>query len=358
MPYMVAFDDGALEMLRGIHALIGGAERWAFFTAVFEWVGEEINIFRDNLMGRLGSWVGGVAFTLLTLWILLQGYRIVTGQSRQYMMNLVVGSLKWVLLITVATTFALGSSNIHRFLADDLPRSVNILVTGKDEGPERAIDDSLVQMEVAMTAIDALYVNWDETLQDAKTRNMWFTGVGVAGPSMVGGALLLMYKMGLALFVGLGPFFILCLGFEQTKNMFPKWVWYGVGTMFSLAVLSFSVAMITKLLTAVAASFAAQYLAAMAIGASPNGVNSMAMMQGGLGLLMTMFLITVPTMAASFFQGTLGHFMPHSAFGRQMKPAVPGQPGSGAVPVAPAPSTAPPPGATPLGTPQRTYGGA
>lgn len=341
MSSLMSPGSSALEVLRGMNALLGNAERWAFFKLVFDWIDEEVNVFRDNLLGEMANWVGGVAFTLLTLWILLQGYRIVTGQSREYMMNLVVNSLKWVLLITVATSFALGSSNIHRLLTDDMPKAVNVLVTGNDEGPEDAIDDNLMAMEGAMIAIDALYTNWDETLQSAKTRNLWFTGVGVAGPSLIGGALLLMYKMGLALFVGLGPFFILCLGFDQTRSMFQKWVWYGIGTMFSLAVLSFSIAMISKLLGAVAISFAAQFLVATALNATPDGVSTMAMMQGGLGILMTMFLITVPAMAASFFQGTLGHFMAHSAFGRQMQPAVPGQPGAGSVPVAPAPASAP-----------------
>lgn len=79
-----------------------------------------------------------------------------------------------------------------------------------------------------------------------------------------------MYKMAMALFVGLGPFFILTLGFEQTKGMFQKWIWYGVGTMFSLAVLAFTVSMISKLLGVVAVSFAAQYLTLLATNTSPQ----------------------------------------------------------------------------------------
>lgn len=307
--------NGLAAVLREIGAALGAVERWAFFRLVFDWVDEEINIFRDNLLGAMAEWVGGIAFVLLTLWVLLQGYRIVTGQSRQFMMELVVKSLKWVLIITVATTFALGSSNIHQLLTDDMPRTINELVTGEDEGPEDSIDDNLQQMELAMVAIDALYTSFDETLQEAKTRTMWFTGVGVAGPSLIGGAILLMYKMGMALFVGLGPFFILCLGFEQTKSMFQKWLWYGIGTMFSLAVLSFTVSMISKLLGVVAISFAAQYVAALAAQASPQGVSSMALQQGGLGVLMTLFLVTVPPMAAAFFQGTLGHFSAYTQFG-------------------------------------------
>lgn len=311
----VSLDNGLGVFLRGIGAQLEAVERWAFFRLVFDWVDEEINIFRDNLLGEMAEWVGGIAFVLLTLWVLLQGYRIVTGQSRQFMMELVVKSLKWVLIITVATTFAMGSSNIHQLLTDDMPRTINQLVTGDDEGPEDSIDDNLQQMELAMVAIDALYTSFDETVQDAKTRSMWFTGVGVAGPSLIGGAILLMYKMALALFVGLGPFFILCLGFEQTKSMFQKWVWYGIGTMFSLAVLSFTVSMISKLLGAVAVSFVAQYIAATAAGGTPQGVSSMSLQQGGLGVLMTLFLVTVPPMAAAFFQGTLGHFSAYTQFG-------------------------------------------
>ncbi|CAN7174614.1 type IV secretion system protein [Pseudoxanthomonas sp. LjRoot143] len=337
MVHLPSLDNGLAFLLRSMEAAIGAVERWAFFRLIFDWVDEEISVFRDNLLGAMAEWVGGVAFVLLTLWVLLQGYRIVTGQSRQFMMELVVKSLKWVLIITVATTFALGSSSIHQLLTDDMPRTINQLVTNEDEGPEDTIDDNLQQMEAAMVAIDALYTSFDETLQAAKTRTMWFTGVGVAGPSLMGGAILLMYKMAMALFVGFGPFFILCLGFEQTKGMFQKWVWYGIGTMFSLAVLSFTVSMISKLLGAVAGAYVAQYLVALAAQASPQGVSSMAMQQGGLGLLMTLFLVTVPPMAAAFFQGTVGQFMAYNAFG-QGQAMQPTRPGGGYVPASAEPA--------------------
>ena len=46
----------------------------------------------------------------------------------------------------------------------------------------------------------------------------------------------------------------------------------------------------------------------------------------GLGLLMTLFLIAVPPMAAAFFQGTIGQFMAYNAFGQgqAMQPTRPG----------------------------------
>jgi type IV secretion system protein VirB6 len=67
---------------------------------------------------------------------------------------------------------------------------------------------------------------------------------------------------------------------------------------------------------AVAGSFWAGDLVGDLMGdAGTEGITSRAMQQGGLGLILTMLIISAPPMAASFFQGTLGNFMHFSAFG-------------------------------------------
>ena len=142
------------------------------------------------------------------------------------------------------------------------------------------------------------------------------SGIGIAGPSVVGGALLLMYKIAMALFVGLGPLFVLSLLFEQTKQLFSRWLYYGIGTMFSLAVLSFTMGVATKVVGALALAFYTQYVLASSSGGSTQGINSAALQQGGVGLIMSTLLITAPYMAASFFGGAIGNFMQNSAFGQ------------------------------------------
>ncbi|BAV98903.1 MULTISPECIES: type IV secretion system protein [Bacteria] len=106
------------------------------------------------------------------------------------------------------------------------------------------------------------------------------------------------------------------LMFERTKSMFARWLQYGLGTMFSMAVLSFTVTVAMKMVAAVAANFATQYLTMMALGAGDSpGVNTMALQQGGLGIFLTVLILSVPPMASSFFQGALGNFVPQSIFG-------------------------------------------
>jgi type IV secretion system protein VirB6 len=57
----------------------------------------------------------------------------------------------------------------------------------------------------------------------------------------------------------------------------------------------------------------------------------MALQQGGLGVVLTMLIMTTPPMAAMFFQGTMGSFLPYSQFGggaggRSPAPGPQGQP--------------------------------
>jgi type IV secretion system protein VirB6 len=84
------------------------------------------------------------------------------------------------------------------------------------------------------------------------------------------------------------------------------------------------------------------------MGASQEGINSMALQQGGLGLILTVLIVTAPPMAASFFQGMLGQFSAYNQFSSSQTP--PGQSArmapalgysAGGIPQAPAPSLGP-----------------
>ena len=128
--------------------------------------------------------------------------------------------------------------------------------------------------------------------------------------------MLLLYEVAMALFIGLGPIFILCLLFDQTKPLFQRWLLYGIGTMFSMAVLSAMVSIALAMVTRVAAAFWTSALAGSLLGTDfTDGMTSQAMQQGGMGLILTALIISAPPMAAMFFQGTLGQFMAFSQFG-------------------------------------------
>ncbi|PBS13131.1 hypothetical protein CMZ82_05805 [Lysobacteraceae bacterium NML93-0792] len=292
---------------------------WAFFAFIFDLVNGLIESFQDALLGRTTRFVSGIVFTLLVFWVLIQGWMVVTGRSRENLMGLVVGSLRAFLIVIAATSMSFFGNDLTRLMTDDLPQAIHQVISGDDDDVEDAIDENLTTMGLIFAMIDALPAG-DSDANDAGQRNVTaMTGIGIAGPSVIGGAMLLLYKIALVLFVGFGPLFILALLFEQTQDLFKRWLLYGIGTMFAMAVLAVMVSIATQVVAVSAAAMLAAYtISTMGAGAIPGfggGLNSAAVQQGGVGLIMSVLMVMAPPMAAMFFNGTLGQFAANSSFG-------------------------------------------
>lgn len=283
----------------------------AYYALIYEYLNDRIQDFGVDMMGRAMTTAGGIALVLMTIWVFFQGLRFVTGQNRESFMAFIITTLRAMLIVAAATTFAATGDSVYTLINDDLKGAITELVTGDDDDPADMIDRNLAYMQLGLSSIDALQVEGDPNLFQEKNRAMWMVGLGTAGPAMVGGSMLLLYNVMLALFVGLGPIFILCLLFDATKSLFQRWLLYGIGTMFSLAVLAAMIAIATDTVLSVAAAFWTSALLGQLLGSSfTSGMTSVAMQQGGIGLLLTVLIISTPPMVANFFQGALGGFSP------------------------------------------------
>lgn len=299
-----------------LHPLAQSFGDLLFYALISDFVRKEIDNFGFNLMESVSALVGTAALAIITIWVLLQGYRIISGQSRDSLMALVLNVARVALIVMAATTIGVAGSGTHKFITEDLQSVIASAVTG-DENTTLAdqIDGNLAAMQFAMTSIDAINIVQDPTLDNNKTRAMTMIAVGTGGPAMVGGAMLLLYQVALALFVGLGPLFVLCLIFDQTKAFFQRWLMFGISTMFSLAVLAAMLSISMKLVLGVAGAFWTTTTLGALTGLSLNdGMTTIALQQGGVGLLLTVLIVTTPPMAAQFFNGAIGQAVSFSAF--------------------------------------------
>ena len=301
-----------------------------FFQEINGFLDDEIGEFAGNLLGRVVTVAGSAALTLLTLWILVQGYRIATGRSREPMMALVGDALKAVLVIGIATGAAAGAGSTYRLLTDGLGETVSQVVTGRDDGgPYEDIDRVLAIMQVALTLIDSIDHGGDMLTEQRKTRAMWFAGTGLGGPAMIAAGMLLLNKGAIALVVGFGPIFLLCLLVRSTSQLFSKWPYYGLGTLFSLALLTVMTTLAMDMLIAVGMAF---WVADWIMATPQESLTAMAMQQGGMGVILTMLIVSAPPMAAMFFNGVLGQFSPYNAVGMATGGGPAPPPGSGLPP--------------------------
>lgn len=297
-----------------------GIINFVFYREILQFLNDELAEFQQRLVGDTMEFLGIIALMLLTIWIFLQGFRIVSGRSRDSMMGLVVDSLRATLIIAAATGFAAANSDIYDRVTNGLGNVIIGVVTGEDQDLDDlygSMDNALAAMELSLAAVQAVKVvdkdvTNKDTLETERKRSLYFAGIGTMGPAVTAGIMITLNRIAIALFVGLGPIFILCLLFDQTKSLFQRWLLYGIGTLFSLAVLYVMVYLAMDLTLAVAgALFAGQFLDL----ATNQGIGNMSMQLGTLGIILTMLLISAPPMAAAFFQGTLGQFMHYSVFG-------------------------------------------
>ncbi|MFA1288429.1 type IV secretion system protein [Xanthomonas axonopodis pv. nakataecorchori] len=289
---------------------------FVFYRQIMSYLTNRISEFEADLLGRFTLWVSGVAMIVLTIWVMIQGFNMITGRSRESMAAFIVTMCKSALIVTIAASIGMSSPFIQKFVNDDVKKEIAYAITGENKTPEDQVDESLGWMQVALSSIDVLDVVQDPTLDSQKSRAMWMVGVGTGGPAVVAGSMMLLYRIAMALFVGFGPLFILCLLFEQTKSLFQRWLFYGIGTFFSMSVLAVMTSIALDMVTKVSLAFWGSSLIGSVLGQDFNsGISSQALQQGGMGLILTTLILTAPPMAAMFFQGTLGAFTPYAAMG-------------------------------------------
>ena len=293
-----------------------------FFSVISSFITDTLTAFMLDGLGRFMALAGALALTLMTLWVMIQGYLILTGQSSSSLSAFVMKAAKVFVIIMVATSttgpiFGKSILSLTAGFSDGVTHFVagKDVTTGANKIPGAAsfsvIDKNLRLMQAGLSTIKAIDTASDQALEDEKNRALMMSTVGVAGPGIVAGVLLLLNKVAMALFIGLAPLFILLLIFKQTEPMFWTWLKFGVSTLFSLAVLTF----MTGLAMDMVARLAGAVLVSDLLGANSQGITSAAMQQGGLGLILSTLIITVPPLVGNFFGAQIGAFSPVSGFG-------------------------------------------
>ena len=306
--------------MQSLTDMINGAADLALFSAIRSYVSTRIDFFLEHTLSGALTIVGGVVLAAFTVWIMIQGFLIVTGRSQDGLKGFLLQSAKAYLIILVATGLAAGQGFSVRTLTEGVMNSVAEVMAGDSDAAKCLkadasflgckVDRNLVVMQGAMNFAGQLDTADDPILEDKKTRASWFIGVGTGGPAIVAGTMILMYKVAIALFIGLGPIFILCLLFKQTAPLFQKWLYYGIATIFASTLLAVMADICLDLIKNVAGAL----FVADLFGVDSQGLMQAATQQLGLGLMLSTLLITVPPMAGSFFNGVMGGFSNYNAF--------------------------------------------
>ena len=313
---------------------ISGVGELAIYTSIRDYIYARIEFLTEHLLSKNLSIALSLVLALLTLWIMVQGYLIATGRSQEGLKGFAFGLGKAYFIIFVALGVASSSNFAIRTLTDTTADTLSEIMRGDnkigaacltqstDSFVGCKIDQNLTVAQSIMGMLSRIDTAGDPNIFTQLNQAKWFAGVGTAGPGVVAGTMLIVFRIAMALFIGFAPIFILCLLFKKTAPLFQKWLYYGLATIFSGVMLGVMSDIAMDLVSNVGTSLflskeAVQFVTKETI----LGLADTATQQLGLGLILSTLLIVVPPMAGMWFNGVMGSFSGYNPAERWNNPS-------------------------------------
>ena len=266
-----------------------------------------------------------VIIGLLTVWVMIQGFLIVTGRSQEGIKGFVFNLGKTYFIVAMALGVAADGKFGVRTLTDTLSDGISQIMTGNSDVGSKCltqdaqviigckIDMNLTATQSMMGMLDGIDTADSDYLENKISEARWFAGIGTAGPAIVAGTMLIMFRIAIALFIGFAPIFILCLLFKKTAPLFQKWLYYGLATIFSSVMLGVMADIAMDLVSNIAITDAVTRIASILGGGDLSGIMQTVTQQLGLGLVLSTLLIVVPPMAGAWFSGMMASYTGYNA---------------------------------------------
>ena len=295
-------------------------ENLGFFILIKTYVEILIMKFGDRGLSALSTVLIPSLMSMVTVWLMFEGYRILNGQSREPLNMFLWRGAKMVVIITVASWIMNNPTGLRDWISEHIKNPIaSVIVGGEYASPEAMVDSSLLLMHLIMGAFGSLQAATSNNNDGALANFIMASGVAQGAPAVVAGALLLLNEIALSLAILTAPAFILCLLYDPTKQYFQGWLKFFLGSLLTMAVLSVMVTIGLKVMLVYATKVLGEYgvgAAAVAGSASQDrpGIAQITIMQGGLGLMMSTLMITAPLLVGNLIGSSLG-FNAYSPFG-------------------------------------------
>ena len=290
---------------------MGNTENLGFFILIKTYVEILIMKFGDRGLSALSTVLIPSLMSMVTVWLMFEGYRILNGQSREPLNMFLWRGAKMVVIITVASWIMNNPTGLRDWISEHIKNPIaSVIVGGEYASPEAMVDSSLLLMHLIMGAFGSLQAATSNDNGSAFSNFIMASGVAQGAPAVVAGALLLLNEIALSLAILTAPAFILCLLYDPTKQYFQGWLKFFLGSLLTMAVLSVMVTIGLKVMLVYAAKVLGEYGVGAAVAGSASqdrpGIAQITIMQGGLGLMMSTLMITAPLLVGNLIGSSLG----------------------------------------------------
>ena len=196
---------------------MGNTENLGFFILIKTYVEILIMKFGDRGLSALSTVLIPSLMSMVTVWLMFEGYRILNGQSREPLNMFLWRGAKMVVIITVASWIMNNPTGLRDWISEHIKNPIaSVIVGGEYASPEAMVDSSLLLMHLIMGAFGSLQAATSNDNGSAFSNFIMASGVAQGAPAVVAGALLLLNEIALSLAILTAPAFILCLLYDPS----------------------------------------------------------------------------------------------------------------------------------------------
>lgn len=287
-------------------SMIGSAE---FMCDVRTFLIEDtlIGVYREHVASQLAKALLFMSTTIITTWVMYQGYMIISGANKQPVLPMMLKTGKMVLVMSLVSLLA-GQSPVIADTVDNFRTLISTAIVGSSIDIYQMVDLNLAIAMVFNMLVDGL-VGGQLAGADGNSLTKMAALIGQSGPAVLVSVLSMMAEISLVLAIMLSPLFLMFFLFQQTTSMFWSWVKFLLGTLVSLAVITLLGTIMMDMMMQYAGKVVAAFFLNAAINALGSGVgvsggydiSASAMQLGALGALATALLTMVPPLIMGFF---------------------------------------------------------
>ncbi|MDG5974383.1 integral inner membrane protein of type IV secretion complex (VirB6) [Hydrogenophaga taeniospiralis CCUG 15921] len=259
-----------------------------------------IGTYRELVASRLGTALAYLSTAIMTAWVLVQGFTLISGTNRQPVLGLAFKTGKMVFILSLVTLLATKSPVIADTVLD-VQALITAAIVGEGTDVYQIIDFNLALAQVFNALVNSL-VGGQQVGAQGNALTSLSGMIGQSGPAMLVSVLAMMAEISITLAVMLSPLFIFFLLFQQTASMFWSWAKFLLGTMVSLAVLALLSGVLLKMTMFYGGSVLAAFYINGALGdAGTIDMANSALRMSVMGVLSSMLVMLVPPLIMQFF---------------------------------------------------------
>lgn len=195
---------------------------YSFLQNIFETVDRAVADYIQSTAGNVVDAVAPVANQMLTLYIILWGFAMYRGVIQEPVLDAAFRLMKVAIImnlaISVGTYSALIANNLY-VLPEYL---VGLFGNGGTTADSKATLDRV--LSDALNASQSAYEKadiFDNPGAYLVAAIIWISAFGSVGYAAF---LIILTKVMIAVLLGIGPIFVICLMFESTKKFFEAWL--------------------------------------------------------------------------------------------------------------------------------------